>query len=287
MVLFRKTAKSKKKTVRGGDSSTNHASSVASSLPKCEKRAKCESQAKVKQVSLWSLLVWGQEDHSWFTFYLQKEEKSQQQKGCNSASDVTPVLSASSPKPSLSEVLKATTASMATISNIDIDMDEGPGKKELQASPSDVSHCLALNLPVSHNEGSGKPDSSAPPINLPLELKSVSGDVIMEGEECVSRELQLHQEKHTTNDDKTVDVLKHTHVNSPGTALKTYKTVANDTITLLKGASTPHAAGKLVSVPRRRCYKVMILLSLYTYVFKGMPRIYWKAFWAIPCSGEH
>lgn len=48
----RKTAKSKKKIVNSGDCNTNGASSVESSLPKCDKSAKCESQAQVKQVNV-------------------------------------------------------------------------------------------------------------------------------------------------------------------------------------------------------------------------------------------
>ncbi|XP_011612536.1 serine/threonine-protein kinase Nek4 [Takifugu rubripes] len=210
-----KTAKSKKKTVSSVDCNTNAAPSVTSP-PKREKSARCESQAGVKQ--------------------LRKEEKSHQRKAWNSVSDETPVQAASSPKPSSPDALKASSVSLATISNINIDMDEDLRNKELQGSQSGVSPSQAL----SHNKGRGKPDSSAPSVDPPLDLKSLSGDDIKEGEECVSKGLHIHQEKQTTNEDNTTDLLKDNNVKVSGLALKTCRTITNDTVTLLKGAPSHH-----------------------------------------------
>ncbi|TWW61624.1 Serine/threonine-protein kinase [Takifugu flavidus] len=210
-----KTAKSKKKTVSSVDCNTNAASSVTSP-PKREKSARCESQAGGKQ--------------------LRKEEKSHQRKAWNSVSEETPVQAASSPKPSSPDALKASSVSLATISNINIDMDEDLRKKELQGSQSGVSPSQAL----SHNKGRGKPDSSAPSVDPPLDLKSLSGDDIKEGEECVSKGLHIHQEKQTTNEDNTTDLLKDNNVKVSGLALKTCRTITNDTVTLLKGAPSHH-----------------------------------------------
>lgn len=163
-------------------------------------------------------------------------------------------------------------------------MDEDLGKKELQGSQSGVSPSQAL----SHNKGRGKPDSSAPSVDPPLDIKSLSGDDIKEGEECVSKGLHIHQEKHTTNEDNTMDLLKDNNVKVSGLAFKTRRTITNDTVTLLKGAPSHHPSEIQVSVPEDDVLWSYDLLFIYPdFVFKGKPRIYWKAIRAISCSGEH
>lgn len=99
------------------------------------------------------------------------------------------------------------------------------------------------------HEGRGKPDSSAPPVDPPLDLKSASGDGIKEGDEGVSKGLRVHHEKETTNEENTVDLLKDNNAKGSGPALKTYRTITNDTVTLLKGAPSHHPSEIQVSVP--------------------------------------
>lgn len=209
-----------------------------------------------------------------FPFYLQKEEKSQQRKAWNSGNDITPVQSASSPSPSSPDALKASAASLATISNINIDMDEDLKMKELQGSQSGVSPSQAVHLPVSHNKERGKPDSSAAPVDPPLDLESVSGDVIKEGEESV-KGLHIHEKKQAINDDNTMDLLKDNNVKGSGLALKTYRTIANDTVTLLKSGPSHHPSEIQVSVSEDDVLRSYDLLFIYpNFVFAGKPRIY-------------
>lgn len=148
---------------------------------------------------------------------------------------------------------------MATISNINIDVDEDPGKKKLQGSKPVVSHSQGVDLPVSHDEGRGKPDSSAPPHDSPPDLQSVPGDAIKEGEEFVSKGLHSHQDKQAPQEANPMDLLKDTNVKSSGLALKTYRSIKNDTVTLLKGAPT-HPSEIQVSNPEDD-----VLLSYYIF----------------------
>uniref|UniRef100_H3CP87 Serine/threonine-protein kinase Nek4 n=1 Tax=Tetraodon nigroviridis TaxID=99883 RepID=H3CP87_TETNG len=187
-----KTAKSKKKTVSSGG--CNRASSVASSLPKCEKSAKGEGQSQMKP----------------------NKENSQKYKVWNSVSDVAPVQSAASPKPSSPDALKASSVSLATISNVNIDVDENPEEKKSQGSKSVAPHCQAVPLPVSHNEGRRTADSSAPPSDPPLNLKSVPVDPIEEEEEeFVSKGLHIHLDKQATGEDDSTDLPKDTDAVAP------------------------------------------------------------------------
>ncbi|XP_035518072.1 serine/threonine-protein kinase Nek4 [Morone saxatilis] len=154
-----KTAKSRKKAVGGsGDSRANSASSV-SSQPKPEKSPQHEPLVRVKL----------------------KEEKSQQHKVRNGLADCTPVQTPLPPKPSSPDSLKASIVSLATISNINIDIqpqeDEEPMRRQVQGPQSVVSHHRAGNeLVYKDRKGRGKPDPSPPPspVNPPLK-KSVSG----------------------------------------------------------------------------------------------------------------
>uniref|UniRef100_UPI0037E7D349 serine/threonine-protein kinase Nek4 n=1 Tax=Semicossyphus pulcher TaxID=241346 RepID=UPI0037E7D349 len=157
-----KTAKSRKKAVGGGgDCKANSASpSVMSSQPKPEK-SPLHEPARGKR----------------------KEEKSRQQKVQNGV-NCTPVQTPPPPKPSSPDALKASIVSMATISNVNIDIqqeeEEDLVKRREQGPDSVVSHHRAGNEPVTHSvsnerKGRGKPDPSPPLSPVKPPLKSVSG----------------------------------------------------------------------------------------------------------------
>ncbi|XP_063766411.1 LOW QUALITY PROTEIN: serine/threonine-protein kinase Nek4 [Eleginops maclovinus] len=153
-----KTAKSRKKAVEGiGDCRPNSGPSVVSSQPKPEKSPQHAPPARAKR----------------------KDEKSQQPKVWNGVADRSPVRKPPSPKPSSPDAL---IASMATISNINIDVqrqeDEDVMKRQVQGPPSVVTHPRIGNEPVTHSvhsQGRGKPDPSPPPSPAKPPLKSVSG----------------------------------------------------------------------------------------------------------------
>ncbi|XP_042362976.1 serine/threonine-protein kinase Nek4 [Plectropomus leopardus] len=156
-----KTAKSRKKAVGGsGDCRANSASPVVSHLPKPEKSPQPEPLARVKR----------------------KEEKSQQHRARNGIPDCTPIQTP--PQSSSPDALKASMASLATISNINIDVqlqeDEDLMKRQAQGPQSVVSHQRGVNEPVSHSvyrdsKGRVKPDPSPPPSPVKPPQKSVSG----------------------------------------------------------------------------------------------------------------
>ncbi|XP_078104280.1 serine/threonine-protein kinase Nek4 isoform X2 [Sander vitreus] len=154
-----KTAKSRKKAVAGsGDCS---GSSVVSYLTKPERSPQPESPTRVKR----------------------KEEKSQHHKVQNSVADCTTVQTPRPPESSSPDALKSSIASLATISNINIDLqlqeDEERVKRQVQGHQAVVSHHRACNEPVTHSvykdsKGRGKPDPSPPPSPVKPPLKSVS-----------------------------------------------------------------------------------------------------------------
>ncbi|XP_038551666.1 serine/threonine-protein kinase Nek4 isoform X2 [Micropterus salmoides] len=154
-----KTAKSRKKAV-GGTGDCRAKSPVVSSQLKPERSAQPEPLARVKR----------------------KEET--QHKVWNGATECTPVQTPLPPKPSSPDALKASITSLATISNINIDIqlqgDKDLLKRQAQGPQTVVSHHLAGNEPVAHtvhkdSKGRGKPDPSPPPSPLKPTLKSVSG----------------------------------------------------------------------------------------------------------------
>ncbi|XP_076611158.1 serine/threonine-protein kinase Nek4 isoform X2 [Chaetodon auriga] len=157
------TAKSKKKAVGGSsDCRANSALLVVSPQPKPERSPQLEPPVRVKR----------------------KEEKSQQHKVWNGITDCNSVQSPLSHKPSSPNALKASITSVATVSNIDIDLqlqeDEDPIKRQVQGLQSVVSHNQAGNEPVTHgvhkdSKGRRKPDPSPPPSPVKPPLKSVSG----------------------------------------------------------------------------------------------------------------
>ncbi|XP_035858039.1 serine/threonine-protein kinase Nek4 isoform X6 [Sander lucioperca] len=158
-----KTAKSRKKAVAGsGDCRANSGLSVVSYLTKPERSPQPESPARVKR----------------------KEDKSQQHKVQNSVADCTTVQTPRPPESSSPDALKSSIASLATISNINIDLqlqeDEERVKRQVQGPQAVVSHLRACNEPVTHSvykdsKGRGKPDPSPPPSPVKPPLKSVSG----------------------------------------------------------------------------------------------------------------
>lgn len=119
-----------------------------------------------------------------FSLYPQKEDKSQQHKVQNSVADCTTVQTPRPPESSSPDALKSSIASLATISNINIDLqlqeDEERVKRQVQGPQAVVSHHRACNEPVTHSvykdsKGRGKPDPSPPPSPVKPPLKSVSG----------------------------------------------------------------------------------------------------------------
>ncbi|GAA6215888.1 serine/threonine-protein kinase Nek4 [Lates japonicus] len=169
-----KTAKSRKKAVSGsGDCRANNASSVVLSQPKPERLPPSPQPEPVARAK-------------------RKEEKSQQHKVWNGATDCTPVQTPPSPKPSSPDALKGSLSSMATISNINIDVqeqeDEDVLKRQVQRPQSVVSHHRAGNehmTPIVHKDskGRGKPDPSPPPSPVKPPLKSVLGTGSRGGDE--------------------------------------------------------------------------------------------------------
>uniref|UniRef100_A0A3P8SAH1 Serine/threonine-protein kinase Nek4 n=1 Tax=Amphiprion percula TaxID=161767 RepID=A0A3P8SAH1_AMPPE len=242
-----KTAKSRKKAVGGsGDCRTNSASSVKPEMQPPSPQP--EPLARVKR----------------------KEDKSQQQKGWNGSTDCTALNSPPPPKPSSPDVLKA---SLATVSNINIDIqlqqDDGLLKKQVQGPQSVVSHHRAANEPATHcvykdSRVRGKPDPSPPPSPVKPPLKSVSGvccrggdektasngllDVQPQGPSNPGETFSVFEEKQVSDvDDKddTMELLKEADAQNP-VLQKTEETVEanmdnkNDTVTLFKQAPAKH-----------------------------------------------
>lgn len=122
--------------------------------------------------------------YSFLFLHPQKEEKSQQHKVRNSITDYTPVQAPPPPKASSPDALKGSLSSLATISNININIipqeDEDVLKKQVRRPQLAVSHHHPGNEHVAHSvyedsKGGRKPDPSPPPSPVKLPLKSVSG----------------------------------------------------------------------------------------------------------------
>lgn len=123
----------------------------------------------------------------------------------NGIIESTPVQTPLPHKPSSPDALKASLVSLATISNINIDIqrqeDEDLLRKQVQGPQSVVSHQRAGNEPVTHsvykdNRGRGKPDPSPPPSPVKPSLKSVSGVVSRGADERRASNglLDIHQQ---------------------------------------------------------------------------------------------
>ncbi|XP_077948362.1 serine/threonine-protein kinase Nek4 isoform X6 [Gasterosteus aculeatus] len=116
-----KTAKSRKKAVGGsGDCRATSAPSVVSSLPKPERGPQLEPLSRGKC----------------------KEDKTHEHKVWDGFKDDTPVQTPQPPKSSSADALKASIASLTTISNINVQLQEekDPMKGQVQESQSVVLH---------------------------------------------------------------------------------------------------------------------------------------------------
>ncbi|KAM6927814.1 serine/threonine-protein kinase Nek4 [Xenentodon cancila] len=159
-----KTAKSRKKAVGGNsDRKTKSVSSEALSQPKPERPPPSPQQEPLDRVK-------------------RTEDKSQQHKSWNGLTGCAPVQTPPSPKPSSPDVLNASTASMATISNIDVDipLQEGDSamKRQEQRPQFAMSHHGLTNESDrvhKDSKGKGKPDPSPSPSPGKPPLKAVSG----------------------------------------------------------------------------------------------------------------
>ncbi|XP_041812326.1 serine/threonine-protein kinase Nek4 isoform X2 [Chelmon rostratus] len=253
------TAKSKKKAVGGsGDCKATSALSVVSSQPKPERSPQPEPLARVKR----------------------KEEKSQQHKVWNGATDCNPVQSPLPHKSSSPDALKASIISVATVRNIDIDLQpqeaEDLTKRQEQGLQSVVLQ--TGNEPVTHSvhkdsKGRRKPDPSPPSSPIKPPLKSVSGVGSRGGDERRPQAMpnpcdtfSVCGEKQMSDVDDTMELLKEADMQNPkkevereaafsiserksahissieniGTSVGVNVDNKNDTVTLLKGAPTPH-----------------------------------------------
>lgn len=196
------------------------------------------------------------------------------------------------PKPSSPDALKASTASLATISNISIDVqlqhDEDVIKGQVQESQSVVPVPLAVN--ESQIEGGWKPDPSRSLSPAKLPPKCVAG-----GEERRESNGLLHmhpadienpgetfsvlRDNQKTDVDDTLKLLKEADMHKPKMEIKVEMRASyvserkpqhkssventmfrdmeqdneNDTVTLLKGALTQHQSSDVqVSAPVER-----------------------------------
>ncbi|XP_028262950.1 serine/threonine-protein kinase Nek4 isoform X2 [Parambassis ranga] len=236
-----KTAKSRKQPVGGGgDCRSNSASSIVSCQPKPEKLPPTPQPEPLPRVK-------------------RKEDKSH--KGQNGVTDV-PLL----PKSSSSDALKVSLASLATVSNIDIDMqqDDDPGRRPVQV----VSHHHAADEPViysvhKNSKGRGKPDPSPPPSPVKPSLKSGSsvcsrgGDKRTVSSQLLDIQSQVQpnpgdtfsvsvekQTSHTDCKDDTMELLKEADVQNlklENSSLPELNVdIQNDTVTPFKPAPIQH-----------------------------------------------
>lgn len=221
-----------------------------------------------------------------FCFLPQKEEKSPQHKVWNG--DLIPVQTPPPPKPTSPTALEPSAASLATVSNIDIDIqpqqDEDLIKEQMQGPQSAVSINQAVNEPVTHSKGRGKPDACSPPSPVKPPRKSVSGVVSRGGDEGRPSDGSLNippqnipsprdtfavcRVKRTTDVEDTMELLKEADVqvfelelekkseHKPDIENVEVRVEVNgderyDTVTLLKGAPTQHCTSEIqVIIPR-------------------------------------
>ncbi|KAM9409029.1 serine/threonine-protein kinase Nek4 [Pholidichthys leucotaenia] len=240
-----KTAKSRKKPAGGGgDSRLSSASSAAVCHPKPERLSPSP-----------------QPDHP--VRLKRKEEKSCPLKGQNGVMDSPPAQVSPPPIPSMPDDLKA---SMATVSNIDIDIQPQQNDDPIKG---EVSHHLGANEPVTHNihkesKWKRKPDLPPHPSPVKSPLKSVSGVSIGGGDEgrmpsalldiqpqplikpketfSVFAEKQMSE---VDDKDDTMELLKKTSMHNPnlenmGDNVEENKDKNNDTVTLLRQAPGQH-----------------------------------------------
>lgn len=169
------------------------------------------------------------------------------------------------PKSSSSDALKVSLASLATVSNIDIDMQHGddPGRRRVQV----VSHHHAADEPVTyslHKNSKGRGKSDPSPSSSPIKPSLKSGSVCSRGGDrrIVSNQLldiqsQVQpnpgdtfsvsvekQTSHTDCKDDTMELLKEADVQN--TKLENFSLtelnvdIQDDTVTPFKPAPLQH-----------------------------------------------
>ncbi|XP_045885450.1 serine/threonine-protein kinase Nek4 isoform X5 [Micropterus dolomieu] len=198
-----KTAKSRKKAV-GGTGDCRAKSPVVSSQLKPERSAQPEPLARVKR----------------------KEET--QHKVWNGATECTPVQTPLPPKPSSPDALKASITSLATISNINIDIqlqgDEDLLKRQAQGPQTVVSHHLA-------EKQMSDVDDKNDTMELLKEADMQNPKVEVENEAAFS--IPERRPAHKSN------------IGNTGVVVEANVDNKNDTVTLLKGALTQHHTSKI------------------------------------------
>lgn len=198
-----KTAKSRKKAV-GGTGDCRAKSPVVSSQLKPERSAQPEPLARVKR----------------------KEET--QHKVWNGATECTPVQTPLPPKPSSPDALKASITSLATISNINIDIqlqgDKDLLKRQAQGPQTVVSHHLA-------EKQMSDVDDKNDTMELLKEADMQNPKVEVENEAAFS--IPERRPAHKSN------------IGNTGVVVEANVDNNNDTVTLLKGALTQHHTSKI------------------------------------------
>ncbi|KAM8917583.1 serine/threonine-protein kinase Nek4 isoform 2-T2 [Spinachia spinachia] len=239
-----KTAKSRKRAVGGsGDCRATSAPSVESSLPKPERSPQLEPLSRGKC----------------------KEDKSHKHKVQDGLKGDTPVQTPQPPKSSSADILKASIASLATISNINVQLQEGEDPMEglVQASHSVVLH---QHPPLKSVSGVGKwgaderresnglldihPEARASPGNI----FSIDGEKPMSDVGGKEDTLELLKEADMQNPKLGVgskmafsNVERRSAHKSNVDRIETVVEVnmESDTVTLLKGAPTQHRASDI------------------------------------------
>uniref|UniRef100_A0A8C5DK20 Serine/threonine-protein kinase Nek4 n=1 Tax=Gouania willdenowi TaxID=441366 RepID=A0A8C5DK20_GOUWI len=167
-----------------------------------------------------------------------KDEKLQEPKSCNEETDCA-VQSGPPPKPHSPDPLKSSITSMATVSNIDIQMQQEDKlqKKQVQKPQSVVSHHQGANEPVTHSVSKDSKErwksdpSPCPPPKQPC-LGPVSGVCCKGGDQSTASNGLLDiQPRDTPNPIDTFIVT--------GNNLKSDTEEKDDTMDLLKKVSEP------------------------------------------------
>ncbi|KAM4588782.1 serine/threonine-protein kinase Nek4 isoform 3-T3 [Odontesthes bonariensis] len=252
-----KTSKSRKKAAASsGDCRTNSASSGASCQPKPARLPLSPQPEPLVCVK-------------------QKEDKSQQSKSRDGLTKCPQAqMPPLSPKPSSPDVLKASIASMATVSNIDIDIPLQQGDDVMKRQGHRPHSVMSNHGPTSETvtdyvykggKGQGKPDPSPPPSPVKPPLKAVSGVSSRGGEEGTapsgSTDIQpqarpnpgdnpfsIFGDKQVSNmecKDDTMELLKEADAQNPnleniGVVLEVNTGNKNDTLNSIEQTPTQH-----------------------------------------------
>uniref|UniRef100_A0A3P9KYA2 Serine/threonine-protein kinase Nek4 n=1 Tax=Oryzias latipes TaxID=8090 RepID=A0A3P9KYA2_ORYLA len=188
-----------------------------------------------------------------------KEGKSQQQKIQGDGADILPPRTPPPPKPSSPDALKASVVSMATVSNISVDVPLQPddGATRRQVSQSVMSHPLPSNEgDMVHKDGKrrGKLDPKPPPAPAKPHLKAALGahsrTAASAGLEENQPQFKLYandtfsifgekQRSGMDHKDDTMELLKEADMHRPKLENVVNMDNRNDTFTLIKQSSVP------------------------------------------------